>query len=102
MVEAPIKEATEEILSIPGKLKLIREWNGISQAQIAAELHVTQPMVSRWEGGRMLPRDPLHVAIILKWAEQVEKKGVRYAKISFSASTLLVVLVYMLCLSAVV
>ena len=44
------------LVATPGAARTIREAAGLSQAEIAAALKVTQTAVSRWERGERVPR----------------------------------------------
>lgn len=45
-----------ELVATPGAARAIREAAGLSQAEQAAALNVTQTAVSRWERGERVPR----------------------------------------------
>lgn len=38
------------------RLKELREAKGLSQRELARELHVTQGAVQKWEAGRQMPK----------------------------------------------
>jgi len=55
----------------PGVRRALREANGLSQDDIAAELDVSRVAVSRWESGDRMPRGD-H---LIQYAELLERLG---------------------------
>ena len=61
-------------------LKRRRERLGMSQAQLAEALHVTQVTVARWETGAFVPRMPEAVLALVDTLKPLPKARRRFAK----------------------
>lgn len=71
LVDPPIKEAAEAVLSFPGDMKLIRSKLGINQSELGRKLGVHKVLICCWEKGKYAPKDPLILFMVNKWAEQL-------------------------------
>lgn len=47
-----------------GRIRLVREANGLTQAALASKVFVTQPAVAQWEANRWIPshQSQVHLA----------------------------------------
>jgi transcriptional regulator with XRE-family HTH domain len=52
----PLNLSSEDRLSIGQRITTLREMYDLTQGALAAKVNVSQPAVSQWEAGTILPR----------------------------------------------